>query len=231
VKSALLSAGILSTLLFMSGCQQKMANQPSFDDFEPCAQFSDGMTAQAPPAGTVARGNLRIDTALFYGRISSQGTNDSPGEARTELNQSQPNEPRDLVTAELASYAGVVDEFPLPLDRAFVEHGRNRFMIYCSVCHDALGTGRGKIVERGYTPPPSYHIERLRKAPVGHFFRVISEGYGSMPAYGPQIPVRDRWAIVAYVRALQLSQHFPEGELTDQLRAQWQASDAKSDGS
>jgi mono/diheme cytochrome c family protein len=83
-------------------------------------------------------------------------------------------------------------------------------MIYCVVCHDPLGTGHGTIVQRGYTPPPSYHIERLRTAPVGHLFAVISEGYGSMPSYADQIPTRDRWAIVAYLRALQASQHYPE---------------------
>ena len=91
-------------------------------------------------------------------------------------------------------------------------------MIYCVVCHDAAGTGRGKIVERGYTRPPSYHIDRLRRAPVGHFFRVITLGYGSMPSYAAQIPPRDRWAIVAFVRALQLSQHFPEDQLPADLR-------------
>ena len=82
-----------------------------------------------------------------------------------------------------------------------LEHGYHRFMIYCVVCHDPLGTGQGKIVERGYTAPPSYHIERLRNVPVGYLFAVISEGYGSMPSYGAQIPVRDRWAIVGYLRA------------------------------
>ena len=99
-----------------------------------------------------------------------------------------------------------------------LEHGYHRFMIYCVVCHDPLGTGQGKIVQRGYTAPPSYHIERLRKAPVGYLFAVISEGYGSMPSYGAQIPVRDRWAIVGYLRALQASQHFPEAKLTDEMR-------------
>jgi mono/diheme cytochrome c family protein len=91
-------------------------------------------------------------------------------------------------------------------------------MIYCVMCHDPLGTGQGKIVERGYTPPPSYHLDRLRKAPVGHLFAVISEGYGSMPSYSAQIPTRDRWAIVSYLRALQLSQHFPEEKLTAEMR-------------
>ncbi len=91
-------------------------------------------------------------------------------------------------------------------------------MIYCIVCHDARGTGRGKIVERGYTQPPSYHIERLRTVAVGHFFDVITNGYGSMPDYKQQIPPRDRWAIAAYIRALQLSQHFPKDQLPADLR-------------
>jgi mono/diheme cytochrome c family protein len=91
-------------------------------------------------------------------------------------------------------------------------------MIYCVVCHDPLGTGRGKIVERGYTKPTSYHIPRLRSVPVGHLFAVISEGYGSMPSYAGQIEPRDRWAIVAYVRALQLSQHFPAAQLTPEMK-------------
>src|SRR5262249_30137130 len=81
-------------------------------------------------------------------------------------------------------------------------------------------TGRGIIVERGYTPPPSYHIERLRTAPVGHFYQVITKGYGSMPSYRKQVPPRDRWAIIAYIRALQLSQHFPAGELTEERRGE-----------
>jgi mono/diheme cytochrome c family protein len=122
-----------------------------------------------------------------------------------------------------------VDEFPIPIDQATIEHGYHRFMIYCVVCHDPLGRGRGKIVERGYTPPPSYHIDRLREAPVGRLFAVVSEGYGSMPSYGEQIPPRDRWAIVAYVRALQLSQHFPEDRLTDQMRAEFEAQTAQGE--
>src|SRR5207244_4500643 len=101
--------------------------------------------------------------------------------------------------------------------------GRTRYMIYCAVCHDPLGTGRGKIVERGYTQPPSYHIDRLRSVPVGHLFDVITNGYGSMPDYKQQISPHDRWAIVAYLRALQLSQHFPENALTEDMRAEWKS--------
>src|SRR5262249_5745930 len=117
--------------------------------------------------------------------------------------------------------SSTIDTFPFPITAEVLQHGQNRYMIYCIVCHDALGTGRGKIVERGYTPPPSFHIERLRTAPVGHFFDVMTKGYGSMPSYRKQVPPRDRWAIIAYIRALQLSQHFPERELTESMRAEW----------
>ena len=90
------------------------------------------------------------------------------------------------------------------------------------MCHDPRGTGRGKIVERGYTAPPSYHIPRLRGVPVGHLFAVVSEGYGSMPSYAGQISPRDRWAIVAYVKALQLSQHFPADKLSAAMKKEMQ---------
>src|SRR5262249_19328016 len=114
-----------------------------------------------------------------------------------------------------------VETFPFPITQAVLRHGQDRYMIYCVVCHDPLGTGRGKIVERGYTQPPSYHIERLRRAPVGRFFDVMTNGNGSMPDYKQQVPPGDRWAIAAYIRALQLSQHFPAKDLTDNLRAEW----------
>ncbi len=125
-----------------------------------------------------------------------------------------------LLAAEMANYQDLVEEFPIAITRETVQHGFDRFMIYCVVCHDALGTGHGKIVERGYTRPPSYHIERLRNAPVGHFFRVISNGYGSMPSYAAQISPRDRWAITAYIRALQLSQHCPAADAPPQAQDQ-----------
>ncbi len=100
-----------------------------------------------------------------------------------------------------------VARVPLELDRALLMRGQERFNIYCSPCHGLAGRGDGMIVERGFRQPPSYTLERLRQAPAGHFFDVMTRGFGAMPAYGPQLPPRDRWAIVAYVRALQLSQH------------------------
>ncbi|HXO18754.1 MAG TPA: cytochrome c, partial [Thermoanaerobaculia bacterium] len=92
--------------------------------------------------------------------------------------------------------------------------GRERYDIYCSPCHDRAGTGRGMIVERGYKQPPSFHIDRLRSAPPGYFFNVISQGFGVMPSYAVQVPIADRWAIIAYIRALQLSQNSRLADLT-----------------
>lgn len=98
------------------------------------------------------------------------------------------------------------DVFPRPVTRAMLDRGRERFDIFCSPCHDRLGQGNGMVVQRGYPQPPSLHIDRLRQAKPGYLYDVIRRGFGRMPAYGPQVPVEDRWAIVAYIRALQLSE-------------------------
>jgi mono/diheme cytochrome c family protein len=97
--------------------------------------------------------------------------------------------------------------FPRRVDAATMARGRERFDIYCSPCHGRTGQGDGMVVRRGYRRPPSFHQERLRAAPVGHFFDVITNGFGAMPDYAGQIRADDRWSIVAYVRALQLSEH------------------------
>jgi mono/diheme cytochrome c family protein len=106
----------------------------------------------------------------------------------------------------------LVDVFPIPVDADVLKRGRARFEIYCSPCHDRTGSGHGMVVRRGFKAPPSYHIDRLRQAPVGHFFDVMTNGFGAMPDYRSQVPVADRWAIVAYIRALQRSQ---QGTLAD----------------
>jgi mono/diheme cytochrome c family protein len=97
--------------------------------------------------------------------------------------------------------------FPARVDAATMARGRERFEIYCAPCHGRTGQGNGMIVLRGYRRPPSFHEERLRTAPVGHFFDVITNGFGAMPDYAAQVRVEDRWAIIAYLRALQLSEH------------------------
>jgi cytochrome c553 len=96
-------------------------------------------------------------------------------------------------------------DLPFPLTREVLERGRARFDIYCAVCHARTGEGDGMIVRRGFSRPPSYHIDRLRQAPLGHFFDVETNGYGAMPRYDAQLSASDRWSIAAYIRALQLS--------------------------
>jgi mono/diheme cytochrome c family protein len=107
-----------------------------------------------------------------------------------------------------------VKEFPLAVDRAVLRRGQQRFDVYCAPCHGRIGNGLGMIVRRGFKQPPSYHTDRLREAPVGHLYDVITNGYGAMLNYASQIQPRDRWAIVAYIRALQYSEHANLDELS-----------------
>jgi mono/diheme cytochrome c family protein len=100
-----------------------------------------------------------------------------------------------------------VDTFPFPVTQQVLDRGQQRFNIYCTPCHGHLGDGNGMIPSRGFRHPPTYHQDRLRKVPNGYIFDVISTGFGAMPDYAAQIEPRDRWAVVAYVRALQLSQN------------------------
>jgi cytochrome c553 len=101
------------------------------------------------------------------------------------------------------------NRFPFPITRADLERGRERFNIYCTPCHDYTGNGDGMIVQRGLSHPPSYHIDRLRNVPVGHFVDVMTNGFGAMYSYASRVSPADRWRIAAYIRALQLSQYAP----------------------
>jgi mono/diheme cytochrome c family protein len=98
------------------------------------------------------------------------------------------------------------DGLPFKVDTTVLQRGQERYNIYCMPCHSRVGNGKGMIVQRGYYPAASFHSDRLRRAPLGHFFSVITNGYGAMPDYAAQLSPQDRWAVVAYVRALQLSQ-------------------------
>jgi mono/diheme cytochrome c family protein len=120
--------------------------------------------------------------------------------------------------ADEAFYSGkagnaLVAQLPLPLTLELLRRGQERFEIFCSPCHGRLGNGEGMVAKRGLRPPPSYHIDRLREVPIGYFFDVVTNGFGIMPDYAAQVPPADRWAIAAYVRALQLSQNAKVAEL------------------
>jgi mono/diheme cytochrome c family protein len=114
----------------------------------------------------------------------------------------------------------LAETVPFPVDRAVLERGQGRYRIYCIPCHGETGDGRGIIVRRGFNPPPPYSSEELLHQPIGHFFDVMTRGYGTMYSYADRVPPRDRWAIAAYIRALQLSQHAEFDKLPAEDRSQ-----------
>ncbi len=121
-------------------------------------------------------------------------------------------------------YQGLVDgkaaeTFPFEIKREDLLRGQERFNIYCSPCHDKVGTGQGMIVQRGFKQPNSYHIDRLRQAPPGYFFDVMTKGFGQMPSYAMQVKPEDRWRIAAYIRVLQLSQNAKLNDVPETERA------------
>jgi mono/diheme cytochrome c family protein len=117
-----------------------------------------------------------------------------------------------------------VTEIPVPVTAELLERGRGEFQVFCSPCHGRTGRGDGVIVQRGFKRPTSYHVDRLRQMPIGYLFDVITNGYGAMADYAAQVPIEDRWAIVAYVRTLQLSQYAPETDVPADRRAELEAS-------
>jgi mono/diheme cytochrome c family protein len=132
--------------------------------------------------------------------------------------------PRGHLDEDTLLYAGKehgqpAEEFPFAVDDKVMARGQERFNIYCSPCHGRTGMGDGMVVRRGYRRPPPYDDPRLMAAPVGHFFDVITNGFGAMPDYAAQITAADRWAIIAYVRALQLSAHAPLADVPPAQRA------------
>lgn len=181
----------LLALLMAAGCSQQMANQPRVEPLESSPVFEDMMGSRQPVPGSVARGHNRSEWATYSPQFK---TGRVDGEVADRL-------PHDIVEKP---------EFQL---RDFLARGRERYNIFCSHCHDLIGTGRGFVPQRGFPQPPTFHSRRLRQVPIGHIFRVISDGVGKMPAHRTQIPVSDRWAIAAYVRALQFSQHADASQL------------------
>lgn len=190
---------ILSLLLF-TGCDMlNMYDEPRYEPLEASEFFADGMSARPLVEGTIPRGELREDVAFYTGIVDGKPISEIPQAAF-----------RAVYDRDHQKFAKPFEDTPPEdLRRALLARGQQRFNIHCSVCHDYAGTGDGMVVRRGFRHPPSYHIDRLRQAPAGHFFDVMSNGFGAMPSYANRIEVADRWAIVAYVRALQLSQNAP----------------------
>jgi mono/diheme cytochrome c family protein len=214
-------------LLNLPACQQQMAKQPAFRPLEPTSFYADGRSARPLPAGTVPRDRPIEGSTLVTGLMPARA-----GSAGAAGMVASPNVLGVLSLGVRAAdpTAEYVNAYPFSINEEALQRGQERYMIFCSVCHDPLGTGKGRIVERGYTQPPSYltdysrGFERrgfkvlLRDAPVGYFFEVVTNGFGAMPDYASQVPPADRWKIIAYTRALQFRQRVPLRELSDQER-------------
>lgn len=193
----------LSCFALLSGCGVRfdMQDQPRYKAYKESDFFADKRASRDMPEGTVARGQLHDNKAFYTGKI------DNPN-----LNAVAPTTVGPTGNTVVASFPNDIEEFPIPITKELVDRGQERYNIYCIVCHGPSGNGDGMIVRRGFSPPPTYHDDRLRNAPVGHFFDVISNGWGKMNSYGAAVQAADRWAIIAYIRALQAGQS-PEQNL------------------
>lgn len=191
-------AFLLLTFAFASACGVRfdMQDQPRYKAYKKSEFFSDKRASRDMPEGTVPRGQLRDNKGFYTGKIDNPDLNAAVTSTTTATGNT-------LVT----SFPNAIDEFPIPVTKELIDRGQDRYNIYCIVCHGPVGNADGMIVRRGFVAPPTYHDDRLRNAPVGHFYDVMTNGWGRMSSYAAQIQPADRWAIVAYIRALQVSQN------------------------
>jgi mono/diheme cytochrome c family protein len=209
IQRACVAGIVLNLVTIVTGCTQEMANQPRHEPLERSALAGEVFPPRGPQPGTVARGHKWADEEFATGRVDGQFTNRLP--------------------------QALSDYFT---ERELLLRGRERFNIYCSHCHGLFGGGDGgdaalrsqvgMVVLRGFPTPPTYHQPRLRDVPLGHLFEVITYGKGRMPAHGYLIPPEDRWAIAAYVKVLQLSQHTPRELLSPSDLVQLERSPPRS---
>lgn len=193
----LCAAGLLTALAGCEGAKQDMYDQPRYKTYAPSPLFEDGAAARLPVAGTQPR-----TRGAFAD--SSSGREDT-GLVATDLK------------AERAQ------RNPYPVDMALLQRGQDRYTIYCMPCHSPAGDGDGLVVRRGFPAPPTFHQDRLRTVADRHIYDVITQGYGVMLPYADRVEPADRWAIVAFIRALQFSQHADAATLPADLRAQLDA--------
>ena len=180
----------------LAGCErakQDMYDQPRYKTYAPSPLFEDGAAARPPVAGTEARARGAF-------------ADSSGGRKGTDLVQ------RDVQAEQALTN-------PYPVDMTLLKRGQDRYMIYCMPCHSPAGYGDGLVVRRGFPAPPTYHQDRLRNVPDRHIYDVIRNGYGVMVPYGDRVEPADRWAIVAFIRALQLSRHAEAASLPPDVRA------------
>ena len=172
-----LTVSSLVALLLVAGCRQDMQNQPKIIPQRGSEMFADHRGARPQVVNTVARGQLHEDSYFYTGVV--EGAN---------------------------GYREERNEMPFPVTMEVLKRGQERFNIYCTPCHSRVGNGLGEIVARGYKPAGNFHDQVRLAQPVSHYFYVMTHGYGAMPDYSAQLTPEDRWAVAAYIRALQLSQ-------------------------
>lgn len=174
----------MATLLFVAGCRQDMHNQPKIIPQRGSEMFADHRGARPQVVNTVARGELHEDSYFYTGVV--QGAN---------------------------GYRQEQNLMPFPVTIDVLKRGQERFNIYCTPCHSRVGNGLGEIVQRGYKPAANLHDSVRVSQPISHYFYVMTNGYGAMPDYSAQLTPSDRWAVAAYIRALQLSQAAKESDV------------------
>jgi hypothetical protein len=193
-------AGI-STLVLATGCRQDMHNEPKMIPQRGSSLFANHRAARPQVEDTVARGEFHEDTYFYTGVVKGpDGSSEEP------------------------------DLMPFPVSMTVLKRGQERFNIYCTPCHSRVGNGLGEIVMRGYKPAANFHDQVRMAQPVSHYFYVMTHGYGAMPDYSAQLTPADRWAVAAYIRALQLSQNAPLKDVPAGAQVQGLQSVAASEG-
>lgn len=193
---------LLVPLLLLSGCEKAMQNmydQPKYKPLAPSPLWSDGRSSRPLEPGVVAH-SAGVLAATSSGREEEQPL---PTPAETVLPLDERGEFR--VNPALKASPGAAQHLPLPITMDTLRRGRDRFAIFCAPCHSITGDGDGMVVRRGFPAPESFHTPKLRAASDAHLLNVITYGYGVMYPFQDRIALADRWAIVAYIRALQLS--------------------------
>ncbi|MBO0719295.1 MAG: cytochrome c [Blastocatellia bacterium] len=194
-RSLIFAYCLLPIAFLLSGCRQDMHNNPKFKPYR------EGANRQLPE-GTIARGSLELNPPAPKVGVAQPQT--AQGSAQ----------PAGAGAAAQAIPTGE-DGFPFQVTKEILDRGESRFNISCSPCHGKLGDGNGMIALRGFKHPPSYHNDRLRKAPSSYFYDVITNGFGVMPSYADQLTPEDRWKVIAWVRVLQYSQNAAFSELAE----------------
>jgi Cytochrome C oxidase, cbb3-type, subunit III len=232
-------------VLCTSACQQRMAQSPYYRPLEESEFFADGRSARPLEAGTISAGQPLVDNALITG-LTPQGRRGKP---KPKIDESDKISPEGILPGAANDVDNFVKEFPFKMEEADVVRGMDRYRIFCSHCHGAMGDGKGKIFERGYLQPTAYYPLRdndgkviegtgvargfqrfhvmkdgkpllLQDVPVGYYFEVITRGFGGMPDHAAQVPPEDRWRIIAFIRTLQLSQSASLKGLPDEQKTE-----------